>query len=101
MRPLPRNDRPRWVIGMRGPRDTAARPEPARYRSLASYGLLLAWSVLSPRCTLRSRCSGSAREGVEPDMSASEVPALSRQRGPAGRRFGDRYVIAADRVFDG
>ena len=34
-------------------------------------------------------------------MTASEMRALSGQRGPAGRRFGDRYVIAADRVFDG
>src|SRR5215468_9704479 len=33
-------------------------------------------------------------------MTTSKMPALSG-RGPAGRRFGDRYVIAADRVFDG
>jgi len=25
-------------------------------------------------------------------MTASEMPAASGQRGPAGRRFGDRYV---------
>ena len=33
-------------------------------------------------------------------MTTPKMPALSG-RGPAGRRFGDRYVIAADRVFDG
>ena len=34
-------------------------------------------------------------------MTASETPARSAARSGAGQRFGDQYVIAADRVFDG
>jgi len=34
-------------------------------------------------------------------MTTSEIPVRQAASGPAQRRFGDRYVIAADRVFDG
>jgi hypothetical protein len=35
----------------------------AKSTALASYGLLVAWLALSPRCALQSRCSGSAMKG--------------------------------------
>lgn len=34
-------------------------------------------------------------------MTAPQVSARQAPSGPALRRFGDRYVVAADRVFDG
>src|SRR5262249_56646912 len=36
-----------------------------------------------------------------PHMTTSEAGARQAASGPARPQFGDRYVIAADRVFDG